>query len=152
MEGIEGVIIKEISKFVDDRGWLSEIYREDEDPTEPVMSYVSYTQFNAIRGPHEHIGQSDFFVFIGPGDFEIYLWDNRDNSPTYKKYVRLVVGESKRCSILIPPGIVHGYKSISDPGSLCINLPDRLYRGERKIEKVDEIRHEDDPDSEFKIL
>jgi len=32
---------------------------------------------------------------------------------------------------------------------LVINLPNRLYRGEGKQNGVDEIRHEDTPDSPF---
>ncbi|MFC1730000.1 dTDP-4-dehydrorhamnose 3,5-epimerase family protein [candidate division KSB1 bacterium] len=149
---INGVLIRKLGKFDDQRGWLSEIYRKDIDKEiRPVMNYVSFTNFNAVRGPHEHKEQSDFFVFLGPGDFELYLWDNRKDSETYGKKMKLVVGESNKVNVLIPPGVVHGYKSISKEGSMCINLPDRLYKGEGKKEGIDEIRHEDDADSEFKI-
>ena len=74
---IKGVIIKELSEYSDERGWLTEIYRKDSHKLQAAMSYVSFTKFNQIRGPHEHKEQTDFFVFIGPGDFELYLWDNR---------------------------------------------------------------------------
>jgi dTDP-4-dehydrorhamnose 3,5-epimerase len=148
---IKGVIIKKLSEHVDERGWLSEIYRKDFDKFQSVMSYVSYTKFNFIRGPHEHEKQTDFFVFIGPGDFELYLWDNRKDSETYGNKIKLIVGESNKCSVLVPPGIVHGYKAISKEGSFCTNLPDKLYAGEGKKEKVDEIRYEEDKDSKFKI-
>lgn len=153
MQGIIGIVIKQLMQFNDERGWLSEIYRKDEpDRIIPVMSYVSFTKFGQIRGPHEHKQQSDFFVFVGPGDFELYLWDNRHGSETYNNHIKLVVGENNRCSVLIPPGIVHGYKAISPSGSMCINLPDKLYRGEGKKEEVDEIRHEEDINSKFKII
>jgi dTDP-4-dehydrorhamnose 3,5-epimerase len=148
---IKGIIIREISRYEDPRGWIAEVYRRDFDKYVPAMSYVSYTKFNVVRGPHEHREQTDFFVFVGPGDFEVCLWDNRMNSETYKEHMKLVAGETNRVCLIVPPGIVHGYKSISRSGSFCINLPDRLYRGENKREDVDEIRHEEDPDSEFKI-
>lgn len=115
------------------------------------MSYISYTKFNTARGPHEHKFQSDFFVFIGPGDFELYLWDNRKDSETYGKDMKIIVGESNKVSVIVPPGVVHGYKSISKQGSLSINLPNKLYKGKNKQEEVDEIRHESYPDSKFKI-
>ncbi len=115
------------------------------------MSYVSHTKANIVRGPHEHKYQTDFFIFIGPGDFELYLWDNREVSKTYGKHIKMVVGESNMVSVRVPPGVVHGYKSISKEGSISINLPDKLYRGENKTEEVDEIRHETDPNSKFKI-
>ena len=41
--------------------------------------------------------------------------------------------------VLVPPGVVHGYKAITSSGSFSINLPDKLYAGEGKKEKVDEI-------------
>ena len=66
---IKGVKIKNLTSFEDKRGWLKEIYRSDESSIAPEMCYVSHTNFNEIRGPHEHYEQSDFFVFVsGPGD------------------------------------------------------------------------------------
>lgn len=53
--------------------------------------------------------------------------------------------------VVIPPGVVHGYRNISGEDALVINLPNRLYRGEGKAEDVDEIRHEDDPDSPYRF-
>jgi len=149
---IEGTIVKDLKSFRDNRGWLKEIYRSDESSIAPEMCYVSHTNFNEIRGPHEHYEQSDFFVFIGPGDFELYLWDNRPESSTFGNDEKIIVGESRNVSVLVPPGVVHGYKSISTGGSFSINLPDKLYGGFGKKEKVDEIRHENKANSEFKIL
>ncbi len=152
MEKIKGVIIKELKSFEDERGWLSEIYRKDEQNFEAAMSYISHTNFNKIRGPHEHEYQTDFFVFALYGDFELYLWDNRKDSQTYGKEMKLIVGQSNRVSVIVPPGVVHGYKSISKEGSMSINLPDKLYAGKGKKEKVDEIRHESEKNSKFKII
>ncbi|MBU1854518.1 MAG: dTDP-4-dehydrorhamnose 3,5-epimerase family protein, partial [Nanoarchaeota archaeon] len=129
----------------------SEIYRKDENNFQASMSYVSFSNYNKVRGPHEHKYQSDFFVFIGPGDFEFHMWDNRAKSETYNQYKKLIVGESKKVSILVPPGIVHGYKSISKKGSFSINLPDKLYKEKKKKGVVDEIRYEKDKNSSFKI-
>jgi len=148
---IEGVSIKSLSRFSDERGWLSEIYRGDEESVSPAMCYISFTNFGAVRGPHEHVHQTDLFVFNGPGDFELYLWDNRKNSRTFGKFEKIIVGESNKVKVTVPPGVVHGYKGISKEGSFCINLPDKLYAGKKKKEVVDEIRHEKDPSSKFKI-
>ena len=148
---IEGVVVKELRSYSDNRGWLMEVYRSDEDKISPVMCYISHTKFNEIRGPHEHVHQSDFFIFTGPGDFELYLWDNRRKSKTYMNSEKLIVGESKSISVLVPPGVAHGYKSISKKGSFSMNLPDKLFAGKGKKEEVDEIRHENTPNSPFKI-
>ncbi|MDP7116343.1 MAG: dTDP-4-dehydrorhamnose 3,5-epimerase family protein [Candidatus Woesearchaeota archaeon] len=148
---IEGVEIKELKTWEDERGWLIEIFREDEIDLKPAMAYVSHTKPGVVRGPHEHKAQTDLFVFTGYGDFELYLWDARKDSPTKGKHVKIVVGESFNATVSVPPGVVHGYKSISKNGSFSINLPDKLYAGPGKKEEVDEIRHENNKDSPYKI-
>src|SRR5690606_34715111 len=90
---IEGVIWRPLAIYRDGRGWLSELFRHDELPEEfhPVMAYVSMTEPGVARGPHEHVDQADYFCFIGPSNFKVYLWDNREGSPTYRnKEVRVV--------------------------------------------------------------
>lgn len=150
---IEGVTIKELKKFTDDRGWLVETFRTDELPDNigPVMSYVSMTKPGVARGPHEHKDQTDIFVFIGPGMFELHLWDNRLGSSTYGKYETFRLGAEAMAAVVVPPGIVHGYKNIGSDEAWCLNYPDRLYAGAGKKEEVDEIRHEQDSASKFII-
>jgi len=148
---IKGVVIKKLQKFSDKRGWLAEIYRNDESNYQPVMSYISVTKPKVVRGPHEHKEQSDFFVFVGPGDFALYLWDNRQDSETYEQKQIIEVGEKNPVAVLVPPGVVHGYKCISNEPAYSINLPDKLYAGQFKKEAVDEIRWEQDPNSPYKI-
>ena len=76
------MIIKELKKNQDERGFLTELFRADELDYQPVMSYASFTKPGVIRGPHEHVYQSDCFVFFGPGSFALHLWDRRNNSET----------------------------------------------------------------------
>ncbi|MDP2709059.1 MAG: dTDP-4-dehydrorhamnose 3,5-epimerase family protein [bacterium] len=149
---IEGVIIKKIQKNEDPRGWLGEFWRGDEVKFSPAMGYVSLTKPGVIRGPHEHKFQSDAFVFMGPGNFELHLWDNRPAGGTSGEYVKLEAGENNPLLIIVPPGVVHGYKCIGDKDGWCINLPDKLYRGEGKGEGADEIRWEDETEGKFKII
>lgn len=148
---IEGVVLKALPKHEDARGWLVELFREDELPAEnrPSMTYVSQTLPGVARGPHEHRQQSDFFAFIGPGEFKLYLWDTRRDSPTCGRRLTLVVGESNRQSVLVPPGVVHAYKNVGSIPGLVFNGPDRLYAGWGRTEPVDEIRHEDLPNSPY---
>ena len=145
---IEGVEIKELKVFEDQRGWLAEILRDDESSFSPVMSYLSMTKPGLARGPHEHIKQTDYFCFVGK--FRLYLWDNRQGSPTYKQH-KVVDTSGSPTVAIVPPGIVHAYKNMASIEGLVINMPDRLFMGEGKREPVDEIRHENDPSSPFRI-
>lgn len=149
---INGVVITQLKKLDDERGFLAEFWRSDEGDYRPKMAYLSFTKSGVVRGPHEHIKQSDFFIFVGPGDFELHLWDRRENSTTRGEYQKIQVGESNPVSVIVPPGVVHGYKCISLNDGLCINLADELYRGEGKKEEADEIRWENKDDSEYKII
>ncbi len=148
---IKDVIIRKSKKFDDARGWICEVFRNDENKYQPVYSYVSVTNPGVVRGPHEHKAQSDYFIFVGPGSFKVYLWDNRKDSPTFGAQEIVDVGENNPTSILVPPGIVHGYKCVSSEPAYSINLPDKLYKGEGGKEEVDEIRWEGRADSSFVI-
>ena len=92
---IDGVIFKSLQRYHDSRGWLCELFRHDELPTEfhPVMAYASVTQPGVARGPHEHVDQTDYFAFFGPSNFKMYLWDNRRDSKTYRNFETRIVGE-----------------------------------------------------------
>ena len=148
---IDGVEVKLLKRFEDGRGWLVELYREDEvqPPRHPVMAYVSETLPGVARGPHEHRDQTDYFAFVGPGDFKLYLWDARDDSPTAGNRQVLLVGESDNRAVIVPPGVVHAYKCISSTSGIVFNAPNQLYAGQGKACEVDEIRHEDLADSPF---
>ncbi|MGA9120124.1 MAG: dTDP-4-dehydrorhamnose 3,5-epimerase family protein [Bacteroidota bacterium] len=148
---IHDIVVHDLVKFIDDRGWLTELYRADDLDASyhPVMGYISITLPGVPRGPHEHVDQADNFAFIGPSDFKIYLWDNRPTSPTYKIRQTFFAGENAPRSLIIPPGVVHAYKNVGGKPGMVVNLPNRLYAGEKKRSPVDEIRHESDPNSPF---
>jgi len=150
---ITDVLVRPLARHTDSRGWLVELYREDElaDALHPVMAYVSQTQPGVARGPHEHVDQTDYFAFIGPGDFELLLWDARPDSPTFGTHARTLCGESNPCAVSIPPGVVHAYRNVSSVPGWVFNAPNRLYAGRHKQEPVDEIRHEADADSPYRL-
>jgi dTDP-4-dehydrorhamnose 3,5-epimerase len=150
---IEGVVVRPLRRFDDARGWLIELYREDElEPAlHPVMAYVSQTLPGVVRGPHEHREQTDCFAIVGPGDFRVFLWDRRRDSSTFGHRQVLVAGESNRLLMTVPPGVVHAYKNISQVPGLVFNGPNRLYRGRGKTEPVDEIRYEEVADCIFRV-
>lgn len=148
---IQDVLVRNLAKYIDDRGWLSELFRSDDTPPEffPAMGYVSMTAPGVARGPHEHVDQADCFAFIGPSNFKIFLWDNRKSSPSYLTRQVVYAGEDAPRSLIIPRGIVHAYRNIGECRGMVLNFPNRLYAGEGKKQPVDEIRHEADPGSPF---
>jgi dTDP-4-dehydrorhamnose 3,5-epimerase len=150
---IQGVTVRDLRKYVDERGWLAELFRHDELTEEfyPQMAYISQSHPRTQRGPHEHIDQADFFCFIGPSNFKMRLWDNRTDSETYRHVMTLFVGEDNPKSVLVPKGVVHAYRNLGPGLGIVINFPNRLFMGTNRSQEVDEIRHEDDPQTIFRL-
>lgn len=151
---IDGVVLKPLRKFVDDRGWLVETFRLDEIERmyAPVMSYTSLSLPGKHRGPHEHADQSDLFIFFGPGNFKIWLWDNRRDSKTYMNRHVFFAGQDSPLSVLVPPGVVHAYVNVSSEPGIVQNFPNQLFAGPQKKGPIDEIRHEDHPDTPYQLV
>ena len=150
---IDGVIWKPLSFYKDPRGWLCELFRHDDIPKEfhPVMAYVSMTNPGVARGPHEHVEQADYFCFIGPGVFRVYLWDARKDSPTLGFKDVKDVGDGNPFALIVPPGVIHAYKNVGPENGIVFNAANALYAGEGRKgwrgpkgtpDYVDEIRHE----------
>jgi dTDP-4-dehydrorhamnose 3,5-epimerase len=150
---IKGVVVSKLTKALDSRGWLAELFRQDNLTEEflPAMAYISSTNPGVTRGPHEHRDQADLFCFIGPSNFKLRMWDNREESETFGCVTTLVVGHDNPASVLVPAGVVHGYRNVGNVEGIVINCPNRLYRGRGRKEEIDEIRHEDDGRSAFRM-
>ncbi len=145
-----GVHLVPLKRFGDARGWLTELFRHDELPDgfRPVMSYLSVTHPGIARGPHEHVNQTDGFAFID-GTYELYLWENRPDHPECAEV--FTVGGDAPTLVIVPPGVVHAYRNVGDRDAFVLNFPDQLYAGWGKKELVDEIRHEDETESRFRL-
>jgi dTDP-4-dehydrorhamnose 3,5-epimerase len=150
---IKDVVVRDLHKFNDQRGWLTELFRSDELESEffPAMAYISATKPGVARGPHEHVDQADLFCFLGPSNFKLWMWDNRPRSATFRNVMTLVVGQDDPKVVLVPKGVVHAYQNVGDIDGIVINCPNRLYMGPARREEIDEIRHEDDPETIFRM-
>jgi dTDP-4-dehydrorhamnose 3,5-epimerase len=150
---INGVVVRKLVRNLDSRGWLTEIFRSDELDEEffPAMGYISSTNPGVTRGPHEHWDQADYFCFIGPSNFKLRLWDNRKDSETFLYRSTVIVGQDNPATVLIPKGVVHAYQNVGDVDGIVINCPNRLYRGAGRKDEVDEIRHENDGDTIYRM-
>lgn len=145
---IEGVVVRPLKSNEDFRGYLTELFRRDwleglGQDLIPQMSYLSITKPGIARGPHEHRQQTDIFAFMALGTFRIWLWDARPASPTSGSQMVFQAGIEAPTLVVVPPGVVHGYRCISETNGMVLNFPNKLYAGYGKKDPVDEIRHED---------
>ena len=145
--------MRDLRQFNDRRGWLVELFRQDELQAEffPAMTYISSTEPGVTRGPHEHVDQADLFCFLGPSNFQIRMWDNR---PGFQHLQSRDDAGRRRGQSKVgagPKGVVHAYRNVGEVHGIVINCPNRLYAGQNKKQPVDEIRHEDDPDTIYRM-
>lgn len=148
----QGVEISRLSRHVDPRGALVELWRSDETGHPPAMGYLSLTVPGQTRGPHEHLAQSDWFVFAG-GGVTVRLWENRPRllAERPQPLVLRLTEDLLPVRLLIPPGVVHSYTADGPGPCMVINLPDALYAGPGRRGPVDEVRWEHDPNALFQI-
>ena len=60
-------------------------------------------------------------------------------------------GVHQPMAVIIPAGVVHAYRNVGSEQGWVVNLPNRLYAGRGRTESVDEIRHEADPGTVFRL-
>jgi dTDP-4-dehydrorhamnose 3,5-epimerase len=151
--GLPGVRLEAVPVFGDGRGTVLELFRTDEVPAgyKPLMACCSWSHPGVSRGPHQHVGQDDYFTFAGPSEFIVYLWDDRPGAEKAGQGWQIPTGQSNPTRVYVPRGVVHGYKNTGAVPGLVVTVTNLLYKGEGRKEAVDEIRHELDPKSPYRI-
>ena len=120
---IDGVRIKELRVFndvveegerVDTPGFLMEVVRNDEDLLKQFgQSTFTVAHPGTVKAFHWHTKQDDLW-FIASGRALVVLHDLRDGSPTKGETQTIPAGVDDYKVILIPPGVAHGYKVVSE--------------------------------------
>lgn len=114
MDSIDGVVVKKLTKYADERGYFMEILRSDDNLLSKFgQSAVSFTYPGVIKAFHWHKKQDDFF-FVASGEAMVVLYDRRVESVTYGKTQVIFAGENEPVLIFIPKGVAHGYKVLGD--------------------------------------
>ncbi|CAN2040875.1 putative low-salt glycan biosynthesis epimerase Agl13 [Candidatus Magnetomoraceae bacterium gMMP-15] len=135
---IDGVVIKDLTLFSDERGSLIEVMRcDDEEMNSANIKQIiaSYSYPGMVKGWHLHSKQDDHLVCI-TGTVKVVLYDYREDSSSYKMINEIYMGEKSPRAVYIPPGIFHGIKNVGQEISVVIGMPSLLY----DAENVDERR------------
>ena len=153
VSGLPGVRVEALPVFKDARGSLHELFRVDEVPAgfKPLMACSSWSHPGVARGPHQHVGQDDYFTFSGPSNFRVYLWDDRPGAAGPAQGWLIQTGEQAPARIHVPRGVVHAYQNVGPTEGLVVTVTSLLFKGEGRRDPVDEIRHELNPYSPYKI-
>ncbi|QGZ95790.1 dTDP-4-dehydrorhamnose 3,5-epimerase family protein [Terricaulis silvestris] len=109
MSGLHGVILTTFETHKDDRGALSEIFRESW-PTgvKPVQWNWVSSNANVLRGVHVHVQHLDYLMCIN-GEMLLGLSDVRPESSTKGRSEFITLKADEPCAVTIPEGVAHGF-------------------------------------------
>jgi dTDP-4-dehydrorhamnose 3,5-epimerase len=131
---IEGVRVRALERHADDRGSLTELLRADwPEFTRFGQAIVTVNKPGVIRGWHWHDRQTDVVVVVS-GRARVPLYDGRKRSQTFGQVEEYVCGDDDLRAIFVPPGVWHGYKTVSPEAAVILNFPDQVYDPSRPDE------------------
>lgn len=127
---IPDVIIIEPQVFGDSRGFFMETYREKDYKTVGITSNFvqdnhSGSIQNVLRGLHYQIKQPQGkLVRAVRGEIFDVAVDMRRSSPTFGKWVGVILSEQNRLQLWVPVGFAHGYYVLSDWAEMIYKATD----------------------------
>lgn len=117
---IQGLEIKKLVRHRDDRGYFEEIIRVSDEFFKEGFGQLSRSLMfpGVIKAWHVHKTQIDWW-YCARGTLKAAVYDNRQDSPTYKMLNEFVLGENGEDIVLkIPAGVAHGCKVMGDTAEL----------------------------------
>ena len=119
-EVIDGVYIVTPTVHGDERGYFVETYRRQWFPggREMVQGNRGDRVAGCLVGLHYHLHQADYW-YVPNGHARVVLHDLRAGGPTDGATLSLDLGEvdggpNNHLGVYIPPGVAHGFASLSD--------------------------------------
>ena len=145
--GIHDVKVVRLTRFADDGGSLTEIVRLTSEAKFPagalpdfVVRQISYSTIEpgVIKAFHVHERQRDVW-FVPPEDRVLLaLVDVRDDSPTARHRMKVMLGAGNSILVSIPRGVAHGCRNLGDKTAHLFYLTDQHFSAEP--DKTDEGR------------
>jgi len=127
-KAIAGVMIKELVRHKDERGFFEEFIRVNDPFFKEGFGQWSHSLMNqnVIKAWHIHKTQIDWW-YISRGTVKAVLYDTRKDSDTFGITNEFFMGENAHNIILkIPHHVAHGVKVLQGPSELMY-ITSRVY-------------------------
>jgi dTDP-4-dehydrorhamnose 3,5-epimerase len=145
---INGVVVKNMTTHIDERGFFREMVRVTDDFFTEGFGQCSHSLMfdGVIKAWHFHNIQTDWW-YVFNGVLRVGLCDMRPDSSTHRMTMDFLMGDLQQaCVVKIPPGVAHGCKTVQGPVNLFY-ITSHIYNPD------DEIRIPyDDPKIDFDWL
>ena len=127
---IHGAQLKDLRPLVDGRGDVIELWSrpwvEGEGFLVPEHIYQSATDYGVVKCWHLHDIHTDQFT-VTRGKLQVTLVDIRPDSPTFGHVNPIFLGVQRPRLLKIPPMVMHGWKALSQPEVIVVNLQSHVY-------------------------
>jgi len=133
---VEGVVVVDIDRISDDRGFFARVWCEDEFGEQGlVREWVQANVGRSIRAgtlrgmhyqrePHAEVK----LVRCTRGEVYDVALDLRPASPSYLKWVGVTLGADDHTMLYIPDGCAHGYQTLADDSEIVYSTTARYAR------------------------
>lgn len=127
---VEGIYIIEPKVFGDNRGYFMETYNYNDFAAAGLdMKFVQDNQSKSkkgvLRGLHlQKKNPQGKLVRVIKGEVYDVAVDLRKNSPTYGKYVGVILNEENKKQFYIPEGFAHGFVVLSEEAEFTYKCTD----------------------------
>ncbi len=130
---IQGVILKDLEVRLDGRGEVTELWSrpwvEKFSLSEISHVYQSATDFGVIKCWHLHGIHTDQFT-VTRGKLQVTLVDLRETSPSFMQVNTIFLGSFIPRLLKIPTMVLHGWKALTPPEVIVVNLQSHIYAPE----------------------
>lgn len=119
-KSIDGIIIKKLKRFSDERGIVMHIMKSTEEEFKGFGEvYCSSIYPGVVKGWHFHEKITLNYVVL-KGMIKFVLFDEREHSPTKGVIQEIFMGDNNYVRVTVPPGIWSGFKCIgTEPAMVC---------------------------------
>ena len=132
---IQGVYIIDVKTYGDNRGYFMETYKQsDFEAAGLCYTFIQDNQSSSrkgvLRGLHfqKQFPQAKLVRVLKGEVFDVAV-DLRASSPTYGKWVGVLLSEGNKKQFLIPRGFAHGFVVVSDYAEFAYKC-DEIYHPE----------------------
>lgn len=127
---IEDVYTKDLEVHLDGRGDVTELWSkpwvEQEGLLDVAHVYQSATDYGVVKCWHLHDKHTDQFT-VTRGKLQVTLVDLRSTKSTFGHVNTIFLGSLRPRLIKIPPMVMHGWKALSSPEVIVVNLQSHVY-------------------------
>lgn len=131
---LSGVVVVELEKLDDDRGFFARSFCADEFAAHGLMTECAQANVSVnhrrgtLRGMHYQAepGPEGKLVRCTIGAIHDVAVDLRPDSPTFRRWTACELSAENRRALHIPPGCAHGFLSLTDASEVLYLMSSRF--------------------------